>query len=137
DGDIDVFIASYQGDHVLYAAGSDEVQQYAASFGLTGTDIEPFEDPDGDGILNFEEMAFNMNPAVADAQRIGNLSTATSGLPRIRIEVNGTQKTFFAETIRRISSETLDYRLEISPFLTFSTVPPGVTMTTSPLNANY
>ena len=52
-------------------------------FGLTGDDTLPLADPDEDGVRNFEEMAFNLNPNSADANQITNLATATAGLPRL------------------------------------------------------
>jgi hypothetical protein len=137
DGDLDLFIAAMTGDHVLLAEGSSEVQDYAASFGLSGSDTDPFEDPDNDGVLNFEEMAFNMNPNLADAATIGPIATSVKGLPRIRCEVVGGQRIFTAETIRRINPETLEYRLEAAEDLMITEVPPGVTSTSTPLNANY
>ncbi|WAC20762.1 VCBS repeat-containing protein [Luteolibacter sp. SL250] len=137
DGAVDLFASSYRGDHILWSQEVNEVQAYAASFGLSGDDTLPLEDPDGDGVLNFEEMAFNMNPNLADNQRIGDLATSTRGTPRCRIVKHGATFKFIAETIFRFDSEELDYRLQVSSGLVFGPVPSGVTMTTAPLDAKY
>jgi hypothetical protein len=137
DGDTDIFTASADGDHILWAQGSVAVQAYAQSFGLSGTDTAPFEDPDLDGVRNFEEYAYNMNPNLADSRIIGNLATATKGLPKFRIVVNGATRTFIAETIRRIGSDVVDYRLEAAPNLDFGVPSSGIVVSPSPLNAEY
>ncbi|WP_193213114.1 FG-GAP repeat domain-containing protein [Luteolibacter marinus] len=137
DGDLDIFAASIDGDHVLWAEGTAEVQAYAESFGLAGTDTDPFEDPDGDGVLNYEEMAFNMNPNLADASTINHLATATKGLPTIEIVPDGASYKFIARSIRRAGSAVLDYRLEAASSLVFGSPPAGVTSSDTPLNADY
>ncbi|QTN34060.1 VCBS repeat-containing protein [Akkermansiaceae bacterium] len=137
DGDMDIFVASQAGDHILWAQGAAAVQAYAESFGLTGTDTEPFEDPDLDGVSNYEEYAFNMNPNLADSAVIGNFATATKGLPVFRVEVNGSNRAFVAETIQRIGADVIDYRLEAATNLVFGAPPAGITVTSNPFNANY
>jgi hypothetical protein len=137
NGRLDVFAASFRGDHVFWANQTPGViQNYAGSFGLSGADTDPLADPDHDGVLNFEEMAFNMNPNLADAAVIGNLATAVKGLPKIRCVVAGATRTFIAETIRRKSVPALDYRLQVGADLIF-TGKVAATVTTSALNADY
>lgn len=137
NGRLDVFAASLRGDHLFWANQSPGViQNYAGSFGLSGSDTDPLADPDHDGVLNFEEMAFNMNPNLADASVIGNLATAVKGLPRIRCVVSGATRTFIAETIRRTNVPALDYRLQVGADLVF-TGKVAATVTTAALNADY
>jgi hypothetical protein len=46
---------------------NDLVEQYAMSYGLTGTNTAPSADPDGDGVSNFAEWAFGGDPVAPDA----------------------------------------------------------------------
>lgn len=137
DGLPDLFTTTFSGDHQLWEnITGNAIVRYAISFGLGGGDTDPSADPDHDGIVNYAEMAYNMNPKVADATVIGNLSTAVKGLPKIRCEVNGSSRTFIAETIRRKNVPELLYRLQVGADLIF-TGQVNATIATQPLNTDY
>ena len=67
DGRADLFTASLTGDHILWSETVDvTVASYCASFGLRGNNLLPGSDPDLDGVLNWQEMSFNLDPGVPD-----------------------------------------------------------------------
>jgi hypothetical protein len=139
DGSIDIFAASRKGDHILWGETADvTVASYCASFGLSGNNLLPLADPDQDGVVNWQEMAFNMNPGVADKRVFRNPGSDTSGLPSITISPAGNGHRIEARTIRRIGSGLFDYEMQYSTHLNSFGPPTGlVTVTTRPLNANY
>ncbi len=138
NGVMDLFAAGGRGDSVLWVRQpTGAVEIYAASFGLTGTNTLPHADPDQDGVANFVEYAYNMNPAVADAEFIDDLDSATQGLPSIRVVVSNGQARFVAKAIRRVNPVEVSYHLDAAPSLVFTGAVPA-TVTTSPLvNSDY
>ncbi|MBB5353160.1 hypothetical protein HNR46_003414 [Haloferula luteola] len=138
NGSVDIFAASFLGDHILWSqVDTTTVESYAASFGLSGNDTLPDADPDHDGVPNFEEMAFNMNPSISDFQRVSDIVTATSGVPTLTIEAAGNSHRLVAKSIRRIGSGLFRYEMEYATDLQFQPVTTGVTEVTFPLNAQY
>ncbi|HMO52661.1 MAG TPA: VCBS repeat-containing protein [Kiritimatiellia bacterium] len=138
NGRIDLFSAGGRGDSQLWVKelSPGAVELYAASFGLSGGDILPFADPDGDGIPNILEYAYNLNPAVADAQIITDLATATNGLPFINVVLSNGAPWFVAETIRLVNPVEISYHLDVAQTLVF-TGSVNASVSTSPLNADY
>ena len=135
DGDQDVFAASADGDHIVWATGGQAIVAYAESFGLVGDDTLPLVDPDGDGVLNFEEMAFNMNPNFADANLILNLADSSSGLPNLNVVPLGAEFEFVAETIRLINPIDISYELRSDDDLSLQVVTP-TSISTSVISGN-
>ena len=136
DGTEDAFVASGQGTHQLWAADVSPVAAWAATFGLLDEDTWPLADPDGDGLKNFEEMAFNLNPNVADP---GVLSDgAIAGEPRIFVQQpNPTTRRFRAISMRRKAAPFLKYRLKTSAIVGGFVEPAGVTTSVTSINADY
>ena len=110
DGLEDVFIASGNGNHALYSRTGDPIVNWAKAAGLSGPDTLPYEDPDGDTVLNWQEFAFNMNPAVADKHDLA--PGGDSGLPTIQVDKVGTQHRFTGMAIRPVGISTLTYKIE-------------------------
>ena len=133
DGTIDVFVASSRGRHQLYSADTSPVSIWANGFGLTGADAFFSADPDDDLIPNFLEMAYNMNPSVADATRLS--PTGVSGLPRLEYKVS--TGLFEITTIRRKNAAFLNYLPKRSPDLASFSTPPSVTENASNIDADY
>ena len=136
DGTEDVFVASGQGDHQLWSADISPVTLWASGFGLTGDDTLPNADPDLDGLLNFEEMAFNLNPNLADRSQVD--ATALQGEPQIVVQTPtpGVRR-FRAISIRRKAAPFLNYQLKTSVNVGGFVEPAGVTESTTNLNADY
>jgi len=68
---------------------------------LANTQISgPTADPDGDGVPNLLEFAFNLNPRVNDRATM-IAGTGTSGLPLIRLETINNQQQLTMEFVRR------------------------------------
>lgn len=136
DGSEDAFVASGQGTHQLWSADVSPVAVWAATFGLVDEDTWSQADPDGDGLKNFEEMAFNLNPNLAD---LGVLADAgIAGEPRIVVQQpNPTTRRFRAVTMRRKSAPFLHYQLKTSAILGGFVEPGGVTTSVTSINADY
>jgi len=140
DGIDDVLTGGTEGDHVLWVRDDlvgMTVMAYAASFGLVGGDTGATEDPDLDGLPNYAEMAYNLNPNDADAEPIANFFSSTSGLPLLSVLDNGTNRTIQAQIIRRKGAPFLDFALNTSPTLLGFSAPISTTVTTMSINANY
>ncbi|MCU0748829.1 MAG: VCBS repeat-containing protein [Akkermansiaceae bacterium] len=104
DGGIDIFATSLKGDHILWSETvSVTVASYCAGFGLSGNHLLPEADPDQDGVKNWQEMAFNMNPGVPDKREFRNPASDTRGLPTVTISRAGNGWRVEARTIRRIN----------------------------------
>ena len=138
NGVVDLFSAGRNGDSQLWVSDvpMGVVEQYAASFGLSGADLLPFADPDDDGIPNVMEYAYNMNPAFPDAHPISNLASATGGLPFISVAVSNEQPRFIANAIRLVEPEVVGYHLDVAPTLTFTGAVPA-SVSTTPLDGLY
>ncbi|MBB5352795.1 hypothetical protein HNR46_003043 [Haloferula luteola] len=139
DGAVDVLLASRDGEHGLWSlpqAGVD-AESYAGLFGLTGEDQGADRDPDGDGLPNSLEMAFNLNPAVADAHLRSGTVHSTQGLPVLRVEKVGERLALQARVIRRKNAPNLDYALLASPRLSSFVEPNGVEVTTQGVDDDY
>lgn len=137
DGIPDLFSAGSRGDSLLWVRelALGPVEQYAASFGLTGPDLPPLADPEGDGVPNVMEYAYNMNPAVVDAAFVTDPLTATQGLPWVTFTFTQPQPTLVAHVIRLIHPTNLAYHLEAGAAVGFTGVTASVSST--PLNAAY
>ncbi|MCB1071178.1 MAG: VCBS repeat-containing protein [Kiritimatiellae bacterium] len=138
DGVADIFSGGGRGDSFVWVREAilGAVEQYAASFGLLGADRLTYADPEGDGVVNILEYAYNLNPAVNDAQVISNLSTATNGLPLIEVVLSNGAPWFVAETIRLVNPVEISYHLDVAPSLMF-TGSVNAAVQTIPLNADY
>lgn len=139
DGIDDVFTSSEDGTHTLWnrALVCPDVEAYAADHGLTGNNTLAEADPDGDGLPNYVELAYNLDPAASDAEPISDFSTATGGLPRVLVVGSGSTRNFRAEFIRRRNTSCFYYNLTISPCLV-GFAPPGVVSVSSEIiNADY
>ncbi|MGJ8697519.1 MAG: FG-GAP repeat domain-containing protein [Verrucomicrobiaceae bacterium] len=139
DGMDNVLTVSAEGDHALWTLPQPTVDPaaYAASFGLNGPDTAPEADPDGDGLPNFLEMAFNLNPTVADADIESSSATSISGVPALRVALNGPNKFINALVIRRLNTPNLNYTLNVSSNLLNFSAAPGVIVMTQPIDTNY
>ncbi len=138
DGRADLFTASLKGDHILWSETVDvTVASYCASFGLSGNNLLPESDPDLDGVLNWQEMAFNLNPGVPDKRQFRNPARDISGLPSITISPAGNGYQVQARTIRRIGTSLFDYELQTGTGLDFAPVTTQIIISSQALNANY
>lgn len=139
DGIADVFTADTGGRHVVWnrAATCPDVVGYAESYGLFGANTLPEADPDGDGLPNWAELAFNLDPGAIDAEPLGDFATATSGLPRVTLISSDPLPLFRAEFIRRRNAACLTYDLTLSPCLE-GFVPLGpLEITVEDIDADY
>ncbi len=95
------------GDHAITFAIGTLATWRATHF--SGADIldeaagTPFADPDGDGLANLLEYAFNTDPNVSSTAPIV-AGTGTAGLPLVRVEKVGGQDRLTVEFVRRKSS---------------------------------
>ena len=69
-------------------------------------------DPDFDGIVNLLEMAFNLDPGLADGD-LSPLNNGTSGLPETVVATGGSGEEYLAITFVRRKSG-LDYEVQFS-----------------------
>ena len=76
--------------------------------GLTGEDALAYADPDGDGLDNITEYAFNLDPSTNDAH-ILNTSISPDGLPVSYVDPSSGDGIFSVEYVRRKDSDTLQY----------------------------
>src|SRR5690606_26007241 len=60
--------------------------------------ISPLVDTDGDGLTNFYEAIFNLNPLIADADITA--AGSTSGVPVVKPQIIGGQRYMTVEFIR-------------------------------------
>src|SRR5262249_1481200 len=76
-------------------------------------------DPDGDGVANLLEFAFNLNPRINDRATM-IAGTGTSGLPLVRLETINNQKVLTIEFVRRraVGSPGITYHAEFGSDLT-------------------
>lgn len=133
DGSDDAFIASAKSNHQLWAADVSPVSLWAGTFGLLGDDQLPHSDPDGDNIPNFLEMAYNLNPDLADANPLP--PGGTSGLPRL--EYNPTLGQFEIIAIRRRNAPFLTYTAQMSPNLVVFSPPASPGFSTTNFSPDY
>jgi hypothetical protein len=79
----------------------------------------PTADPDGDGVPNLLEFAFNLQPRIAD-RSVLITGTGTIGLPLIRLETINNQKVLTIEFVRRraAGSPGITYHAEFNSDLT-------------------
>ena len=68
--------------------------------GLTGADALAYADPDGDGLDNVTEYAFNLDPSTYDAHNL-NASVSADGLPVSHVDSSGEAGIFSVEYVRR------------------------------------
>ncbi|HXJ58570.1 MAG TPA: alkaline phosphatase family protein [Verrucomicrobiae bacterium] len=67
---------------IVYSVPAITFAAWASAHGLTSPDNAPDADPDGDGVNNLTEFAYNLNPLVADAAQM--TLSGTNGLPAAR-----------------------------------------------------
>ncbi len=71
-GEFNVFIEASKGGATsmqeLRLRVQDTFARWAAGFGLTGADAAPEADPEGDGLANLQEYAYQLNPTGRDTQ---------------------------------------------------------------------
>ena len=84
--------------------------------GLTGEDALAYADPDGDGLDNITEYAFNLDPSTNDAH-ILNASISPDGLPVSYVDPSSGDGIFSVEYVRRKDSDTLQYVPEFTDAL--------------------
>ncbi|WP_309386855.1 VCBS repeat-containing protein [Cerasicoccus frondis] len=140
DGLDDIFQVSGKGNSAVWSrlVSISDIEAYAASFGLSGSDLLPMADPDGDGLPNIGELAFNLNPGVHDAAALSDTGADSSGLP-----VSGTfmspigGQEYTAVVIQREDTASLEYRLMISYDLDSFTEAEITPLSTSSVDENY
>ncbi|MAS98757.1 MAG: hypothetical protein CMF29_07540, partial [Kiritimatiellaceae bacterium] len=76
--------------------------------GLTGADALAYADPDGDGLDNVTEYAFNLNPSTSDTH-ILNASISPDGLPLSHVDQSSGDGIFSVEYVRRKDSDIIEY----------------------------
>ncbi len=95
------------GDHaVTFAIGTLATWRATYFSGLDLLDSNtgvPFADPDGDGLKNLIEYAFNMDPTIHGTPNLQS-GTGTSGLPLIQVETIGSESRLTIEFVRRKAS---------------------------------
>lgn len=109
----DLLLAGAEGDHGLWSV-PDEVDVLATfleGFGISGEADGPGDDADDDGILNFEELAFNLDPSVADNGVVAEDATAVRGRPYLSVVEQDGADWIEARVIRRRGSGRLEYAL--------------------------
>jgi hypothetical protein len=83
-------------------------QDWTTGYGLTGASADPMADPDGDGVPNLFEYAFNLSP----------LATDKAGLPQFRLQSqtvgNQTGSYLTVEFPRQLGATNLTYVLQSS-----------------------
>ena len=83
--------------------------------GLTGADALAYADPDGDGLDNITEYAFNLNPSTNDAHNLSE-SVSASGLPVSHVDPSNGYETFSVEYVRK-NSDIINYIPEFADSL--------------------
>lgn len=139
NGTSDLLLASAEGDHGLWGI-PDEVDLLAAfleGFGISGENDDPGDDADGDGLLNFEELAFNLDPSVADAGVFSSGAAAVRGRPFLSVVEQGGVNWIEARVVRRRGAGRLDYALTVGSDLENFVEPAGVVVTTEVIDENY
>ena len=81
---------------------------WAESFGLSGDELLPGADGDGDLITLLEEYAWGMDPTVSD-RAVLIPGPGTSGLPSIRLVGSGDDRRLVIEFVRRRTDPDLTY----------------------------
>ena len=84
--------------------------------GLTGEDALAYADPDGDGLDNITEYAFNLDPSTNDAH-ILNTSISPDGLPVSYVDPSSGDGIFSVEYVRRKDSDAIQYVPEFTDAL--------------------
>ncbi len=98
----------------------------------------PNADPDGDGVSNLLELAFNLDPTFSEPA-VMTAGTGLRGLPLIRLEqVNATDQRLTVEFVRRTagSGAGLTYATQFTPDLRGGWQAGG-TESTTPINARW
>lgn len=89
-------IAAVRPNTASYQSWLDQYFSPAAQ--LNSDNISPLVDLDGDGLINFYEAAFNLNPLVADAGT--SASGSSAGVPSLEPDSIGGQRYMTVEYIR-------------------------------------
>lgn len=114
DGDLDVV---------------DVLATFLEGFGISGEVDGPGDDADDDGILNFEELAFNLDPSVADNGVVAEDAAAVRGCPYLSVVEQDGADWIEARVIRRRGSGRLEYALTVGSDLSNFAEPAGVVVT--------
>jgi hypothetical protein len=136
---VDVLTVSQEGDHALWSRPQAvaDVAAYAESFNLSGDDLLPGADPDQDGLPNFAEMAFNLNPNNPDSELVSDTLAAVRGRPAVAVINEDGQFVIQALVVRRLNAPNFDYRLKTSPALDGFVEPTSITVVSSEIDENY
>jgi hypothetical protein len=95
-------------------------------------------DLDLDGLTNFVEFAFNMNPFSGNVSPM-TAGTGTSGLPLLRSEMISSQRYLTCEYVRWKAAvgPGVDYAVEFADAITGPWSARGVTLSVTSINANF
>ena len=93
------------------------VEESGLTGGLSGADALAYADPDGDGVDNITEYAFNLHPASNDVHAVEPTGGA-SGLPAIRLDDEGAEPVFYLDYVRRKDARQVQYVVEFADNLT-------------------
>lgn len=95
-------------------------------------------DPDGDGVANLLEFAFNLDPTFAE-QAVLTPDTGVRGLPSIRVEAGGGSQHLTVEYVRRTaaSNSGITYAAQFTGDLTNAAWHSTATETVTAINARW
>lgn len=111
-------VGSFNGSAAdVYIDSVQIIEGGAATGGLSGANALAYADPDGDGLDNVTEYAFNFNPTSNDVHKLESMAGA-SGLPTMQLDEAGAEPVFSIDYVRRKDARQVQYVAEFTDSLT-------------------